>query len=335
MSSEFFNQVQYGKETTKGTPVACTQMFLGQMPPIKSDRKPTYPKEHFGARADAFRSVIHQRIYANTLSVEHGAFQHLPFLFSSLKGAVTPVEQTTGEGDYLWAFSPSMTATNAPDAFTLRFGDDAQAYIAEYCMIERIRISGQVSQGMEASPVKLEVDFFGRQIAESTFTAALSPRTLEPLNSKFARLYLDTSWAGVGGTELSNALRSFDIEIIIGVHPKFAGSTEPTFNQHAEGVLSIIGTFGIEGGSAAADIFAAHQDNDFVVARLNIAGGVIGAGDPYDLTIDFGGTYEDAQPVSGADRGDNLANFVLHGIASKADSNKLMQVNCTTNHNAY
>ena len=336
MGSEFFNKIQYGLENPAalGTPVVAAQMWIGQMPAIRTDRKPTYPKEHFGVRSDALRSVIHQYLYTNTLSTEHGAFQHLPMLGSSLKGAVIAVEQTAGQSDYLWAQTPSLTAGNSPDGFSIRMGDDAQAYISEYCMFERIRISGQVSQGSDVSPVRVESDFFGRQIAETTFTASLTPRTLEPLNSKLARLYLDTSWAGVGGTELANLLRTFDIEILTGVHPKFAGSTAKTFNRHAEGVISVMGTFGIEGGSDAADIFADQQNNVFSVARLEITGGQIGSGDPHLFQLDFGGTFEDASPINSQDRGDNLAQFVLHDYYDLTSGKKL-QWNVTTDINAY
>lgn len=337
MGSEFFNVVQYGKENpaARGTPVACTQMWIGQMQPIRTDRKPTYPKEHFGVRSDALRSVIHQRLYTNTLSTEHGAFQHLPFMGGiGLKGAVSAAEQTTGQHDYLWAQTPSLTAANNPDSGTLRFGDDVQAYISEYVMAERIRISGQVAQGMDASPVRLEMDVFGRQIAESTFTAALTPRTLEPMNAKFARLYLDSAWASVGSTEAADLLRTFDIEILTGVHPKFAGSTAQTFNRHAEGVIAVTGTFGIEGGSTAADLFADQQNNVFTVARLEIAGSQIGTGDTHLFQLDFGGTFEDASPINSEDRGDNLAQFVLRDYYDTTSGLKL-QWNVTTDINAY
>ena len=337
MGSEFFDVVQYGKENpaARGTPVAATQMFIGQMQSIKTDRKPVYPKEHFGKRSDAFRSVIHQRLYTNTLSTEHGCFQHLPLLGGGgLKGAVTAAEQTSGQGDYLWAMTPSMTAANNPDSFTLRMGDDVQAWISEYCLFERIRISGQIAQGMDASPVRLESDFFGRQIAESTFTAALTPRDLEPLNAKYARLYLDSAWAGVGSTELTDLLRTFDIEILTGVHPKFAGSTAQTFNRHAEGIIAVNGTFGIEGGAEANDIFADQQNNVFTVARLEITGGAIGTGENHSFTLDFGGTFEDASPISSEDRGDNLAQFVLHDYLDNTSGLK-MQWNVITDINAY
>lgn len=335
MGSEFFNKVQYGKETTKGTPVAAAQMFIGQMQAIKSDRKPVYPKEHFGVRAPAFRSVIHQRIYTNTLVTEHGAFQHLPLFHSSLKGGVTPVEQTASQGDYLWDLTPSMTATNDPDAFTIEMGDDNQGYETEYCMFERFRISGQVAQGIEASPVRLEGDFFGRQIQEASFTGSLSPRTLEPMNAKLARVYLDDGWSNVGNTELANLIRTFDIELLTGVHPKFAGSAVPTFNRHAEGEFGVLATIGVEGGSDAADIFAQHQGNDEAVLRLSIPGSQIGSGDTFDYTLDLFGSFEDASPITGSDRGDNLAQFILRGFADKANSFKMWDAHITTNHNTY
>jgi hypothetical protein len=449
MGSEFFNKITYGKEdpTTHGTIVAASKMFIGQMQAIKPDRKPTYPAEHFGLRSDAYRSVIHQYLYQNTLSTEHGAFQHLPLLLGGgLKGAITPVEQTGGQADYLWDATPDTDSIDAVDSFTLRMGDDNQAWVSEYCMFERIRISGNVAQGADASPVKLEADFFGRQLQESTFldqseTATIvgtitktgnatvtvtaagmsgSPKAIsvsvaefdtatavaakiraalnldaavtamftidstvgitvkltkiatttidatlniaytngtcegltpdatsddtsassltlpemEPMNAKLARLYLNPSWATVGNTEMTDLLRTFDIEILTGLHPQFAGSAAKTFNHHYGGIVSVMGTFGLEGGSDAVDLLTAQQAGTFKVARLKILGSQIGTGQSYTFTLDFGGSFEDASPISGADRGDNLATCVLHGYLDKT-AMKVLQASCITNSNAY
>ena len=139
MSSDFFKRIQYGKETTSGDAVAATRMFIGQAPAIKTDRKPVYPKEHFGVRADAMRSIIHQYLYQNTLAVEHGAFQHMPVLFGcGIKGGVTPSPVTGGKTDYLWTQTPSLVAANTPDSLTIELGDDVKAWEAEYCHFSRI-----------------------------------------------------------------------------------------------------------------------------------------------------------------------------------------------------
>ena len=199
MGSRFFSKVQFGKETTRGTAVAADTIILGKVPAVGSDRKPIFPSEDVGINTPSVRSVIHQYLYSNTLSTEHGYYQQLPALFGcGLKGNVTPTETTPSQLDYSWAHTPSLVSgvDNAQDALTIELGDDTQAFETEYAMFERIRISGSVAQGQDASPVSIEADFFGRQLTPTTFTGSISLPSAEPINAKLARFYLDTAWIG-------------------------------------------------------------------------------------------------------------------------------------------
>ena len=93
MGSRHFTQVMFGKETTRGTAVAATNRWLAQTPAVGTDRKPIFPSEHVGINTPSVRSVIHQYLYQNTLSIEHGYFQALPSIFGcGLKGGVTATE---------------------------------------------------------------------------------------------------------------------------------------------------------------------------------------------------------------------------------------------------
>lgn len=338
MGNKFFSKVQYGKESTRGTAVAATKTLLtGKVPAIKSDRKPVVPEENVGIRAKGVRAVIHQYLYSNTLSTEHGYFQQMPWLFGcGLKGGVTPTEQTPSQGDYLWTQTPSLVAgvSNSPDSSTIELGDDTQAYKSEYAMFERIRISGQVAQDMGVSPVNVEADFFGRQLATTTFTAGLSLPSAEPMNAKLARLYVDTAWAGIGGTELSNLLRAFDIEIITGVHPKFSGSGNKYFNGHGEGLITVTCQFTLEGLAAAHALMTAHQAATFQAVRLQINGGQIGSGQNHSLKIDVGGVWESVGPLGGEDQSDNLFTATLIDQYDSTGA-KLLQVATSTNVNSY
>jgi hypothetical protein len=201
-------------------------------------------------------------------------------------------------------------------------------------MFERIRIGGQVSQGMETSPVNVEADFFGRQLTPTTFTGALSLPTAEPINAKLARFYLDTAWAGIGGTEKTNILRGFDIEILTGLHPKFSGSADKFFNTHGEGLIAVTANFTLEGLAAANAIMTAQQAQTFQAVRLQINGAAIGAGTPHSLKIDIGGVWESVSPLGGEDRTDNLHTATLRGYYD-ATGAKLLQVAVVTNVNAY
>lgn len=335
MGNRFFSKVQYGKESTRGTAVAATKIMLGQVPAVGSDRKPIIPVENVGIRAGGVRSVIHQYFYQNTLTSEHGYFQLLPAIFGcGLKGGVTASEVTASQTDYLWTFTPSLTAANSPDSLTIELGDDTQAFEAEYAMFERIRISGNVAQGMEQSPVTIEADFFARQLTPTTFTGALSLPSAEPINAKLSRFYLDTAWSGIGGTEKANILRSFDIEILTGNHAKFSGSGYKYFNGHGEGLIDVTANFTFEGNSDADAIFDAQQANTFQAVRLKIEGAQIGSGTNHGLTIDIGGKWDTVNPLGSEDRSDNLTSATLLGHYDGTGA-KMLQVAVTTNTNAY
>jgi hypothetical protein len=333
MGNRFFSKVQYGKETTRGTAVAATKLMLGKVPAVGSDRKPVFPSEDVGINTPAVRSVIHQYLYQNTLSTEHGYFQQMPVLFGcGLKGGVTPTETTPSQLDYLWAQTPSLVSgvDNAQNAMTIELGDDTQAFEAEYAMIERIRISGNVAQGQDASPVSVEADFFARQLTPTTFTPAIALPAAEPMNAKLAQFYLDTTWAGVGGTEKTNILRAFDIEILTGLHPKFSGSGNKYFNEHGQGMISVTANFTLEGTTAADAIFDAQQAKTFQVIRLKVTGSQLGTGTNHSLSIDIGGEWESVSPLSSEDRGDNLHSAVLVGRYDSTGA-KMLQVATVTN----
>ena len=182
MGERAFTKAYYGKEliSAHGTPVAATRQVVGgTVAPLSADRKPRYPEEDLGVRMKAMRSVVDQYLVKESLAIPEGYFQILPMLFScGIKGGITPSEQTVSQGDYLWTHTPSLLASNTLDSITLEKGDDVQAFEAEYCMFERLRISGSAAQGAEASPVAIAAEMFARQWTPTTFTSAIAIKLL-------------------------------------------------------------------------------------------------------------------------------------------------------------
>jgi hypothetical protein len=199
-------------------------------------------------------------------------------------------------------------------------------------MFDKYVISGSIDQEGGDAPVSLEASFFGRQLTNTTKTAALSLPAGEFMNAKNARLYLDTAWAGVGVTEQSNLLRAFNLQILTGTHPDSTGSANKYFNAHKEGEISANATITIEGGSGAASLLGLQQAGTFRVMRLAINGSQIGSGTTHNLTVDIGGYFEQVTPIDGDDRTDNLATFALRGAYDTTGA-KLLQVTVTTNSN--
>mgnify|MGYP001268882206 CR=1 FL=1 len=322
MGDRFFSKIQYGPEivSTHGTAVAATKMLIGgKVSAVTTDRTPRAVVEDIGLRAESTRMVFEQLQVKESLSIPEGYFQALPLLLGcGLKGGITPAPVTGGKTDYLWDFTPALTfgTLNAPDSFTLEKGDNTQAFETEYCMVERIKISGQVAQGAEDAPVSIDADFFGRQWTAGSFTGSIPIPAVTGMNSKLARLYLDTTWAGAGGTELANALRSFEVDILTGVHPTFTGSANKYFNVHQEGMIAVMLTLTLEGSTAANAIRTAFAVDPQVlaVARLSIIGPTIPTATPHSLNITIGGMWDEVIPLGEEDRGNNLTTCVLRGL---------------------
>lgn len=330
-----FIKFQYGKEATRGTAVAATGIMLADPMPIKPDRKPRYIEDALGVRAAEMRTAIDQYLVADSLKFSNAYFQILPALFGcGIKGGITPTEVTGGQGDYRWDFYPSLTGANAPDSLTLERGDDTQAVECEYTMFDRYKISGSIPQGAEGAPVAIEAGFFARQDSTTTFTGALSLPTVESINAKVARFYLDTTWAGVGGTEKTGLLRGFDIELLTNVHPKFHGGANKYFDVHAEGLLAAMATFTFEGNSDADAIWDAYRAQSLAVVRLSIEGAQIGAGTNHKLVVDISGKWEEVTPIGSIENGNNLHQATLHGLYDPTGA-KIYQVQVVTNKSAY
>lgn len=327
------SKIQYGKETTRGTAVAATRMLLGKAFPVKPDRKPMYPEVNVGIRARSVNEVIYEYLWRDTLKIDQGYFQILPLLFSlGVKGNITPTEQTPSQADYLWTHTPSLTASNAPDAATLEFGDDQQEYEVEHVMAERIKVSGEVNQEGGDAPVAIEAGLFGRQLTGSTFTGALAYPSAEFLNAKLAQIYIDTAWSGVGTTEKTGTLRSFDFEILTGVHPVFTGSGNRYFDTFGESFFDVMANFVLEGNANADAIWDALRAKTFQVVRLKLSGAQIGTGVNHSLTLDVGGTWESVIPLNSESKGNNLHACIFHGRYD-ATGAKLLQAAISTNQN--
>lgn len=329
MGEKVFIKNQYGKEDTNGTAVAATNMLLGQVA-MGKDREIRFPEDTLGIRARSNRSVTEQ-IHAGDirLSFPEGAyFEALPVILSiGVKGNVTAVEQTAGEGDYLWDHTPDLEAANTPDSITLETGDDVQAYEIEYVLARRIVIEGNVG---EDAPVTVEVECFGKQITPTTFTGSLSRPTVDAMIANLAKFYIDSTWATLGNTQKTGLLRKYRIEILTGVHPKFHAEGVKTMTSHAESVIDVMWALTFEGNSDADVIFDAYQAETAKALRLLIEGSQIGTGEKHSLKIDTYGKFEEVIPMGDEQEGNNLHTAIFHGISDNESTPHMLGVQVVT-----
>jgi hypothetical protein len=334
MGTSVLSKLQYGKETTgsAGGAVAADVMLLaGAHPPVSPDRVMTFMEDDAGVKSASVRAPrAFQYLVQDTLNFEHAYFQLLPFLFSlGVKGRVTSAVVSTGGSDSKWVFSPSMTLTNTPDTATLELGDDVDAYEVEYMMIQRLRLSGVISQDQSPSPLSIEVEYFGRQHTKTSFTTGLSLPANEEINAKLCKFYVDATSTGIGDTEKTGLLRAFDIDIINGFHPKFHGGTGVVFDTHGEGDYLIVTTLTLEGNTDADAIFDAWKLGTANFLQFNISGGQIGTGVNHNLVLGVAGHWEAVTPIAEQVNGNNLTQ-AIHRSTYDATGARILQLEVIT-----
>lgn len=146
------------------------------------------------------------------------------FLFSmSIRGNITPAAVGGGETlAYTWTYEPGLTTQNTPDiangidTFTIEDGDNLQGYEQEFCYVTELEISGAVNED-----VKFKASMNGRQVTNTTFTAALTDPAAKYFAANQAKLFIDEAWDELGDTQAVGVLTGFSWKFVPGFSPRY------------------------------------------------------------------------------------------------------------------
>ena len=270
-------KIQIGKEVTPGTDHAATARLMGKLD-MAPDYKFYRPEDLNTGRLSSFErsDIIGEQVKINFESDAN--YEQLAYLLGmAIKGAVTP----TGAGPYVWPFVPNLTAINAPDTYTIEYGDDHQAYQSTFCFAKSLELAGKIDD-----VVTVKADIVGQMVATTTFTAALTnPTSLNAVKAQTGKLYIDTTWAGLGGTAQANTLVDFSWKLTEGISPikKLDGSLSYADRVEKKRHVELEATFGHN--SVYDPIFTALLAQTKLFVRLEFTGPVITGG--FDkLTLD-------------------------------------------------
>lgn len=335
MGQTVLRVVQYGLETTHGTNVAADTKLLmvGTLP--DSDREIVIPTVDMGVRTNKLLSAAYtRRVLAEGITLEQaegGAyFECLPLIFSMGIKASTGTEQTSGQADYLWTFAAPQTGDPTAKSITLEVADNTQAYEIGYVMANQITLSGDCDTG----EVNISVECFGERIEQTTVTGGLSLPTAHFMTAKLSRLYIDDTWAGLGGTEIEDALANWQIVIDTGLHPKMFGSAQREFDSYGQGAITATATLTLERTAAvAAEELLYRPASTYTPTprymRLTVTGDQIGSGDNHTLQIDIAGTYTQWTSL-GSERDGNTLDVVVLESGYDTTGTQALSINVTT-----
>lgn len=308
-----FDVVQVGIEGTKGTAVAATRKLVGDGVFFEEQDvyRPPYPR---GVRATVGGAgTILQKRSRLEMNADLSAEQILWPLLTGVRGGVTP---STAGSLQTWTFQPQLsTSVITLDTATVEFaqGDGTtQHYYGEsaYCFTTGFKIASAFG-----GVPKLSWTMAGRARQTDTMTAALTPySTLEELTHPLLKVYLDASWAGLGGTQLVTIVRSLSFDCQPGPKPDYTadGRADKDMTKHSvEGAAAKLSLV-LEMDSVGAATFSDFRANNIVFIRAIWTGRAISAG---VSTVQIDGAYRFvSDPKRSRDGQQNLVSVDLEAV---------------------
>ena len=283
------DKLQAGLETVAGTLVPATRIIQANAELVEEQGlyRSDYPQ---GVRANpGGLGAIMWKGATMECETDLNAEEVLWPLMTGIRGAVTP----TGAGaDKTWVFTPQLTTGSLTlDTATIEYmhsDGSTNHYYGEFG-------HGQTrSIGMEWTfnePAKLNWAMYGRARQTGTATGSLAVYTTrEILASNSLAFYKDTTWAGLGGTQITGTTRSVTLDITTGLGPDYTldARSDKDFSTYNVGRVTATLEVVQEMNAGGAAMFANYRANDAVYIRLKNTGSVVGSG---VKTVQVDGAY--------------------------------------------
>jgi hypothetical protein len=302
-----FTIANIGKETARGTPVAPTRRLYAEGTGVLAPDFGLnfHEGENTGRRIPIRRVTSQSEDVALTLKSSSGvAYDELPILFSQLKGGTTG---TGASADKTWAFVPSLTGANSPEAYSLDVGDDVQNWRVQYGMMTRIKLAAALGD-----VTSYETAWFGQR-AVKTAAAVVTGNTAIKIPGDLWTIKFASTFAGLGAASISpNFLIGWELDISTGLVWRHYMDGNAYGAQHVETTIAATLTMTVESTALAISEFydkAVAGTMDFV--RLKATGPALG-GSNYSAQVDLPTLYEVPSVISDEKDGINLYKVVAH-----------------------
>lgn len=336
-------------EGTVGTAEAATEiLFFEEVTQLTQAAVFHKPKQDRGSLARYVERDFQVSQYAE-LEMSGDLYDRLMVFIAanSIRGNVTATQPNAGTkpNEYLHVFEPALAALNTPDltdgidTFTLEWGNQIQEYESPYMVTIEWTIEGVASNDEDAA-VTVSWKVFVRGVTESTFTAALSaPTTHQYFAVNKAKWFVDTSYAGIGGTQKTGVLKGFKYTFATEMTPRFSADGNFYFSGVNQDAIAPELELTMWRDNT---VFEAELDkylaNPKTIAfhRIALFGHTemdSGQANPPYIYLDIAGTYEDWPELDDED-GSELITVKLVGIQDPTSS-KMMTVSVGTRMQTY
>lgn len=309
-------KLQFGRESTAGTAVAATTVWRGEGT-LEDTRSVQFPVEDIGLLPIATRSYQPLLGAQLQLNATPATFEQLPHIFEmGIKGTTAGTSDGAGS-DYIYTYtmptssSLSMyltptTSSNPIKSYTIEGGDNQQAERMEFSFVSDFELSFKAGEA-----VMVTATINGRQVALNAFTSSTittTPNVFEILTSN-AKLYIDSTTATIGVTQVSNELLAGSVKVKTGLKaiPTADGNLYFSFVKGVRPEVTMDLTFEHSTNAIAEKAF--WRSGTARQFRLDFSGNALtSAGTLYStkkLLVDMAGIYEKFGALGDED-GDNI-----------------------------
>jgi hypothetical protein len=275
MAREGINLIQQiGVQSVLGTPVAATKRLASIGIDIGLDLTTKQFRSH-GAKANT-TSIVHKVMSSGTYEGPL-SYVEIVYLLAGLSAGV-PV---TGADSTVWTFTPNGEGSDTFSHYTLECGDDEDT--EQYA--DLMFTSLEITWGLEDLMVSGNV--FAKTRAELVGLSVATLLAERPVSARDVSIYCDTTYAGIGGTPLTDA---FDAKLTLG--DKFAPKwvlhrVQTSYKEPYEMIGDKTFVLTIEANSQGRTLLASLITNAIRFFRVESEGGVIAGTDTYRIRVDF------------------------------------------------
>jgi hypothetical protein len=199
-------KIQVGVEATRGLAVPATARLIGTVTPKQSQKYLRSSDYETGT----FNDYISSDVVGVQMSGKFSAPAYYEQLGYPLEWAVRGgITGTGGASPYVWTFTPNQSASQALNTYTMEYGDDQGYWQTPFVFGTGFEISGKLEEA-----AKVDSDIVGQFMTAHALTTLSAPMPPNPIKVSQGKFYIDTSWAGLGGTQVSASLVDFSVKLV-------------------------------------------------------------------------------------------------------------------------
>jgi hypothetical protein len=305
--TQIFTYANFGKETTRGTPVAPTrQLYVDGTGILGVDVGLNFHEaENTGRRYRTRRATpTTEDVSLKVKTVSGVSYDDLVIPFSQLKGGVTGVG---GTADKTWTFTPSATAANSPEAYSVDVGDDTQNWRCQYAMARSFKLSsalGDVTQ--------LEMDLFAqRAVKGAKASPAINAGIKIP--GDLWTIKVAANIAGLAAASIiPNFLIDWELDVTTGLKWRHYMDGNLYGAQHVETDIAGSLSMTVESiAQAVTEFYDKAIAGTMSFLRLKATGPTLG-GSNYSAQIDLPVLYDVPEIIGSEDDGINMYKVTAH-----------------------